>query len=283
MRIVTTSVLFSEVLFLDLAQQLPAAPRLLAELGRLVRDPETDAADVVALLRRDAALVSRLLRMANSAAYGRAVPIASIEDAVVAIGFGEVHRLVGALAAVQLTDHPLALYGISAPSYRANALFTATLMEELGGHAGLDRQACYTTGLLRSIGKVVLDRAALREAAPVPPYSAGGACRVAEWERRHWGTDSWSVAAHILRHWQLPAEVVVAIEHHDDPAGREEPVVHLLHLAAAVAARDGYGLPGEQPQAVAGTMAAARISEAHFSSGVQRAEETFKRLRASIV
>ncbi|WP_415909370.1 HDOD domain-containing protein [Oleiharenicola sp. Vm1] len=59
----------------DLAQQLPAGPRLLAELGRLVRAPETDAREVVALLRRDASLVSRLLRMANSAAYARAEPI----------------------------------------------------------------------------------------------------------------------------------------------------------------------------------------------------------------
>ncbi|MBA3848471.1 MAG: hypothetical protein C0502_00565 [Opitutus sp.] len=279
----TTAGTYTEVLFLDLAQQLPAAPRLLAELGRLVRDPGTDATDVVALLRRDAALVSRLLRMANSAAYGRAVPIASIEDAVVAIGFGEVHRLVGALAAVQLTDHPLALYGISGAGYRANALFTATLMEELGGRAGLDRQACYTTGLLRSIGKVVLDRAAQREAASFPSFSASGSSHVAEWERRHWGTDGWSVAAHVLQHWQLPAEVVGAIEHHDDPTGREEPAVHLLQLAAAVAARNGYGLPGEHPRADAATLAAARISELHFASGVQRAEETFKRLRASIV
>lgn len=282
-RAMTTACTFSEVLFLDLAQQLPAAPRLLAELGRLVRAPQTDAADVVALLRRDAALVSRLLRMANSAAYARVEPIAGIEEAVVAVGFGEVHRLVGALASVQLSDHPLTLHGVNAVGYRANSLFTATLMEELGSRAGLDAHACYTVGLLRSMGKLVLERAAQRESIAVPAFAGSGEASVAAWQRRHWGVDGWSLTARVLHHWQLPADIVIAIEHHEYPAIRTEPVVHLLQLAAAVAARDGYGLPGEQPRLDAETIAAAKLTEKQFNFAVERAEETFKRLRASIV
>jgi HD-like signal output (HDOD) protein len=279
----TTACTFTEVLFLDLAQQLPAAPRLLAELGRLVRAPQTDAADVVALLRRDPALVSRVLRMANSAAYARAVPIGAIEDAVVAVGFGEVHRLVGALAAVELSDQPLAIHGISGVAYRSNALFVATLMEELGARAQLDGHACYTVGLLRSIGKVVLDRAAQREEAHIPPFSSAGENDVGAWERRHWGVDGWQVTAGVLRHWQFPEDVVAAIEFHANPIGRGEPIVHLLQLAAATAARDGYGLPGEHPRCDESTLAAAGISETQFAHASERAEETFKRLRASIV
>lgn len=279
----TTSSTFSEVLFRDLAQQLPAAPRLLAELGRLVREPTTDAREIVALLRRDAALVARVLRMANSAAYARAEPIGGIEDAVLAIGFGEVHRLVGALASVQLSDEPLPLHGVTGACYRGNALFVATLMEELGVRAKLEPHACYTIGLLRSMGKLILDRAAQREEAHIPSFASSGEASVAAWERRHWGTDSWQVTAGVLHHWQLPAEVVCAIEHHEEPTGRTDPVVHLLNLAAGAAARDGYGLPGENPRADAETMAAAQITESQFRSALERAEETFKRLRASIV
>ncbi|MBA4136834.1 MAG: hypothetical protein C0518_05910 [Opitutus sp.] len=279
----TASCAFSEVLFRDLAQQLPAAPRLLAELGRLVREPSTDAREVVALLRRDSALVSRVLRMANSAAYARAEPIGAIEDAVVAIGFGEVHRLVGALASVQLSDEPLHLHGVSGIAYRSNALFTATLMEELGARANLDAHACYTVGLLRSLGKLVLERAAKREEAPIPSFAASGETDVAAWERKNWGTDSWHVTASVLHHWQLPADIVLAIEHHENAAERPEPVVHLLTIAAAVAARDGYGLPGEHPKYDDATLAAAQLSEGQFRSALERAEETFKRMRASVV
>lgn len=275
--------LFTEVMFLDLAQQLPAAPRLLSELGRLVRDPETDAREVVALLRRDAGLVSRLLRMANSAAYARVEPIGSIEEAVMAVGFTEVHRLVGALASVQMMDHPLELLGVAPARLRGNALFTATLMEEFGRRGKRECHGCYTAGLLRTLGKVVLERAAEREAAPIVPFASSGETSVALWERKQWGFDSAQVTALVLRHWQMPEEIVTAIEFHENPIGRTEPEVHLLRLAVAVVGRDGYGLPGEEQRVEPETLAAAGLDEAKFSNAVSHAEETFKRLRASIV
>lgn len=278
-----TSSVFTEVLFQDLAQQLPAAPRLLAELGRLVRSPETDARDVVALLKRDASLVSRLLRMANSAAYARAEPIGAIEDAVVAIGFGEVHRLVGALASVQLADTPLPLHGVSSARYRENSLFVATLMEEFAPRAQLDPHACYTIGLLRGLGMVILERAAHREELRVSPYYASEAESLAAWERRHWGSDCWQVAAAILGHWHLPQEIVLAIEHHETTATRREPVVHLLALAAGVAAQDGYGLPSDRANVDAAAIAATGLTTDQFRGAVERAERTFVRLRASVV
>lgn len=274
---------FSEVLFLDLAQQLPAAPRLLAELGRLVRAPQTDASEVVALLRRDASLVARILRMANSAAYARAEPIGSIEDAVVAVGFGEVHRLVGALASVQLSDHALRLHDVTSVKLRSNGLFVATLMEEFGARTRLDPHACYTAGLLRTLGMAVLERAAERQEAHIPAFPGSGESSVALWERRQWGVDSAAVTAAILRDWQFPDEIATAIEFHANAIGREEPMVHLLRLAAAVATRDGYGLPGEDFQYDDDTIAAAGLSDSQFGNARVRAEETFKRLRASVV
>jgi len=278
-----SSNVFTEVMFLDLAQQLPSAPRLLSELGRLVRKPETDAAEVVALLKRDAGLVSRLLRMANSAAYARVEPIGSIEEAVMAVGFTEVHRLVGALASVQMTDHPLERLGVVPARLRGNALFTATLMEEFGRRAELDCHGCYTAGLLRTLGKVVLERAAEREAAHIVPFASSGETSVALWERKQWGFDSAQVTAMVLRHWQMPEEIVTAIEFYENPLGQTAPAVHLLRLAVAVVGRDGYGLPGEELRVEPETLAAAGLDEAKFANAVAHAEETFKRLRASIV
>jgi HD-like signal output (HDOD) protein len=278
-----TSGVLTEVLFQDLAQQLPAAPRLLAELGRLVRAPETDARDVVALLRRDASIVSRLLRMANSAAYARAEPIGAIEDAVVAVGFAEVHRLVGALASVQLADTPLPLHGVSSARFRENSLFVATLMEELAVRANLDAHACYTIGLLRSLGMLILERAATRENLAVTPFAASGEESLAVWQHRFWGTDAWQVGATVLEHWHLPPDIVLAIEHHDEAIVRSEPVVHLLDLAAAVATQNGYGLPGDHSNTAPQSLAAAGLTQEHFHGAVERAEETFMRLRASVV
>ena len=62
---------FSDVELLQVAQQLPVAPRLLVELTQVIRNPQVDAAEITALLRQDPSLVGRLLRMANSPVYAR--------------------------------------------------------------------------------------------------------------------------------------------------------------------------------------------------------------------
>ena len=63
---------FSEAEIVRVAQKLSSAPRLLVELGELMNDPNTDAKDVVSLLKQDPALIAQILRMANSAAYAAA-------------------------------------------------------------------------------------------------------------------------------------------------------------------------------------------------------------------
>ena len=71
---------YSEAQLVDLAEQLPSGPRLMAEIGQMLRDPSTDTDEIINVLRRDAAMVARILRVANCAAFARAEPIGSIEE-----------------------------------------------------------------------------------------------------------------------------------------------------------------------------------------------------------
>ena len=275
---------FNEVLFRDVAQQLPAAPRLLVELGQIIRQPLVSSDEIVWRLRQDATLVSRVLRMANSAAYARAEPAGSIEEAVAAIGFREVHRLVGAVASAQLADQPLALHGVTGARLRGNALFVAVVMEELAEETGEEPRSCYTVGLLRSIGKLVLECAARREAVAIPAFADSGETNLADWERRHWGVTNCEVAELVLKHWRLPHETIIAIQHHYEPAGRHNPVIHLLTLAAAAAHDRFYGLPGEEPFLVVTpeNFKRAGLDERIYRQACERAQRTFERLHAAV-
>lgn len=275
---------FSEVLFREVAQQLPAAPRLLVELGQIIRRPHVNSTDVVARVRQDATLVSRIIRMANSAAFARAEPAGSIEEAVAAIGFREVHRLVGAVASTQLADQPLTLHGVSGDRLRENALFVAVVMEELAEETGEEPRSCYTVGLLRSIGKLVLEAAARRESSAFPRFADSGETALGEWERRYWGVNNCEVAELILKHWRLPHETVIAIQHHYEPAGRHNPVIHLLTLAAAAAQDRYYGLPGEEPylRVTDENFRRAGLDQRIYQLACERAQRTFERLHAAV-
>lgn len=273
---------FSDTDFLKVAQQLPTAPRLLVELSQIIRKPFVNTHEIVARLRQDAGLVSRLIAVANSAVYARAEPAGSIEEAVTAIGFREVHRLVGAIASRQLGDQPLELHGIGGARLRENALFVAVVMEELAEETGEEPRACYTVGLLRSIGKMALDRVA--RGGEIPPFGVSGETELAAWERKYWGVDNCRVAELILKNWRLPHETVIAIQHHYFPTGRHNPVIHLLALAAAAAQDRYFGLPGEESylQVTPENFARAGITARGYQLACERAQRTFDRLHAAV-
>lgn len=239
-----SAVLFSVEDLLQVAQAFPATPRIMAELGRLLRNPHADLEEIAVHLKHDAALASRLLRIANSAAFAQAEPVASIEDAAALIGFQEIHRLVGAVAIDQLAGANCPLYGFTGRRLRENALIVALLMEELAGPADEDPRAAYTIGLFRSLGKLALETLASR-VAELPPFDPAGPDDLVAWETRTFGLSSNEATAAILEQWHFPHEVSKAIAEHFAPAGRNHPFTHLLNLAAHLADKLGYGLPGE--------------------------------------
>jgi EAL and modified HD-GYP domain-containing signal transduction protein len=126
----------------------PNTARLAELIARLRRDADT--AELVELLKQDAALSLRLMRYINSAAVGLHQEVASIERALLQLGRDKLYRWL-----------MLLLYGADKGSARSaavleNALVRARLMELLGeGRPAAERDALYLVGLL-SLVDVVL-------------------------------------------------------------------------------------------------------------------------------
>jgi HD-like signal output (HDOD) protein len=265
------------------ADKLPTAPRLLVELGQVIHHPHVSAEEVTALLRQDSSLVAQIIRMANSAAYAPAEPVGSLERALAVVGFAEVHRLVGVVAANQLADQKMRLYPIDGAKLRLNTLFVAVLMEELAKACGEHPRNCYTVGLLRTIGMMALERLA-PPGSEIPPFASSGEKALDVWEQKHWDTTNVEAAERVLLHWRLPHETVSAIRYHYHPAGRHNPVIHLLKLAAAAAADRYYGIPGEQDYWVLTpeNFAKAGLDLRGFQLACERAQRKYEQLKIAV-
>lgn len=248
-----------------------------------MHDPNSDATDVVGLLRRDPPLVAQIIRMANSVAYSPGEPIGSLERAIAFVGFAEVHRLVGVVAAAQLAEQRLRLYPFNATHLRQNTLFVAVLMEELAKPAGERPRSCYTVGLLRTIGMMALERIAAKE-ADIPPFRDSGETGLVAWEKRYWGLSNCEAAERILLHWRLPHETVLAIRHHYEPAGKHNPIIHLLRLAATAASDRFGGLPGEESywEITLENFTKAGITDRDFQIACERAHKKFEQLKSAV-
>ena len=233
---------------LHVAKSLPAAPQLLSKLGHLRLEPDADLAEATAILRVDAALTARILRIANSPAYTSGSPYASLEQALARVGFVEIYRIAGIATVAQLAGQGLRAYGLSASQLRENSLLTALVMEEAASFTSIDPQEAYASGLLRSTGKVALDGLTSDSsyAGTYNPLSSGD---LVEWEDARAGISNCNAGAFVLTEWRFPAAMVAAIGHHylpgKCPSDRE--LTHLLNVAAGEADRLGHGLPGERP------------------------------------
>ena len=233
---------------ITLAQQLPASARVLAQLGELLMDVNSGLDDIARLLKRDTALAGRVLRISNSAAFGSPGCVASIEDAVSRVGFAEVYRLTGFASVAQVFDHDLPSYGISGAQLRANTLIVALIMEQLAKWNGVDFRAAYTAGLMRSTGKLVLERRAKQIAAAGMDPARSGYGDVLAWEESTFGYTSPDVAAIVLEGWNFPMSVWIPVQQHfllQPAVGPHARITMLLHLSCFAAQEAGYALPGE--------------------------------------
>jgi HD-like signal output (HDOD) protein len=272
---------------LKIAQQLPASARVLAQLGQLLMDVNSGLEEIAKLLKRDTALAARVIRISNSAAYGSGGGIASIEDAVGRVGFAEVYRLTGFASAAQVFDHDLSSYGVTGTVLRSNTLMTALAIESLAKRAAVDSRAAYTAGLMRSVGKVVLDKLGKQSLGFAQDYVRSGQTSVVEWEQTFFGINNAQTAALVLESWHFPASVFLP--------GREQyltatvsdatlRVTTLLSLAAGIAAESGYLLPGEAGcwEATPEKLRTAGISASILQTCTAEAREAFNQIKDSL-
>ncbi|HEY0947285.1 MAG TPA: HDOD domain-containing protein [Opitutaceae bacterium] len=280
-----TSTLLAREKLLETARTLPAAPQVLAALGELLQDVNADIAEVGDLIKRDAALTARVIRMGNSAVFGGG-GVGSLDEAVGRVGFGEIYRIVGAAATASLADRALAFYGIEAEALRESLLFHAIASEEVAQTAGLDVRPAYTAGLLRALGMMVLDRVARERLSAAEAFDPARHTGYVMWEGISFGLSNAEVASMILSDWRFPAEVVAGVREHlllrsSDFGSR---LACVLNVAGALAAETGRALPGDraywalEPR----RLEIVGLSADDARAAGERAQHQFERLRLAL-
>lgn len=228
------------------AQQLPPSPRIFGKLGRLLKDPETDLNDITNLVNADSALTAQVLRLSNSAMYSGGMSVDTLEEAINRIGFRELFKLVGVAAAGQMFAERNRTYDISGAELWENSLACGLGMEILARKTGLDDQEAYTIGLLRNMGKMVIDHC-VKDDDRFPVYSNDSNLPLIQWEENNFGITNPTVAGFILISWNFTQEVSHTIRYQYEPekAPRKLPLINLLNLANGLAERIGKGFRGE--------------------------------------
>jgi HD-like signal output (HDOD) protein len=172
------------------------------------------------------AVSGRLLQVVNSALYSMPRKVSGLQQAAGLLGLMALRNMVLAVEVFGSFRSPQRLPGISLDVLQARAHGRATLARTLAPRRLAD--SAYTAGLLRDIGRMVLmTRASDRYIACCYLVTTGLTWEQAEIEV--FGVASRNLGGHLLRRWELPGEVLAAVEMVDDPG--DPTVGGLVELA----------------------------------------------------
>ena len=192
----------SEIRAVTSGEGAPPSPRIFAALRAALSEPDYDLNSVARIVEQDMTVMGRVLQLASSSALGPRRKVASVREAVVALGKDAIEQLVlleelmGAQPAQErdaLRDHALLV-----------GRFASALMPEC--------QESFVAGVLHDVGHLMCSE----------PDTARG---------RHGYLGSYAAAL-----WGFPINVVDAIrEHHRPPWGKQANLSSALWLADRIA------------------------------------------------
>ncbi len=238
----------------DVAAML-SFPAVAVRICQLADDPNATAHDLERIIAQDLALTARLLRVANSSAFGMQRTITTISRAVTVLGSRIVRDLAFGVAAVHSFDRiPSEL--ITMEDFWTRSMLSAAAAKELANRSAhrSAAESAFVEGLLHEVGLLILfqsrpdeSRRALLMLADDP-----GEMTLQQCESEILGFDHCDVGAALARRWDLPATLQACIEFHNRPLLAvnhvfDVAIVHLADRLATLAEIDSMDLCDAAP------------------------------------
>ncbi|GAB6153291.1 HDOD domain-containing protein [Desulfosporosinus burensis] len=225
-------------------QALPPLPTSALRVIALTKNPDTSVKDLETVIGRDPALTAGMLRQANSAYYGYARRISSLQEAIVMLGFQVTQGLAMASAVAPLLKTDLLGYGIEQEGLWKHSLLTAMTAKRLCQHRKLPfGDVAFTAGLLHDIGKLVIS-IYVQEVGPYLLEKVKEAkFTYVELEEKVIGFNHATVGGFLAKTWFLPQDLVSAISSHHAPSQAQSHVelASVVHVANGLASLLGIG------------------------------------------
>jgi len=219
-------------------ERVPAlSPTATQLLGRLARR-NCEIHELAILIERAPMLSAQILAISNSAAFGRAQQISSIQHAIAMIGMGAVRKFALARSISNLFGRRKLAPSFSITRFNLHSVATGMFLELLSEYVPLeDAEDAFLAGLFHDVGKLVIAAALPEEYEGILTASAVTCESLLESERRMLQTDHAELSALAVDYWGLGEPIRSAAAYHHEPE-KSPAVLGKISLALAVSKAD---------------------------------------------
>jgi HD-like signal output (HDOD) protein len=215
-------------------EALPSVSNTYWELTRAMARADAGSAELARIVEKDPAMSIKLLQIVNSAFFGLAQRVSSIQHAISYLGT-ELLRSLVMTTEVFAAAECISVDGFSLERFQADSLATATLARRLLARSPRADDA-FTAALVHDVGKLLIALAVPDRCERVLREVARSCRPVHVVEHEILGTTHADVGSYLLGVWGLPPRIVETAMFHHSPSqctAGELEVLAAVHLADA--------------------------------------------------
>lgn len=252
---------------IDILSKLPPFNPILTKLMANISNPDVKVEELAGLIESDSVLAGTVLRIVNSAAYGRMSTVSNVRHAIAMLGTNRLRNIVMGLSACNLVSGVTLPSVWSARAFNLHSIAVANLTALIAQNVRVAYpEGAFVAGLLHDVGKLAVAVSAPREYGEILAGCSAAERELHEVEMENWGFSHAAISQAVLAAWKLPEPIQVAVLYHHSPemdpsSNGLMSLSHAIRVADSVVNTMGYhATPSKQePQDPAPVLAAAGL------------------------
>lgn len=272
--------------------QLPPFSPVLHHLMATLADEDVSFSKLADLIERDTVLSGNVLRLVNSALYGRRGNVSSVRAAVSILGLNKLRNFLLGLSVSRLWSRVRTPDNWSMARFNGHAIAVAVLADRLVQKAPIEYpEGAFAAGLLHDLGRLMIATALPDEFQRIHAMRVSSGKPLVQCEYAIIDTSHAELSASALARWNLPAPIQKAVLYHHHPEldperrlGGVQPLSLALAVANDVANSAGHAIADEDArEAPPARDALSRLKLAHETDLILATlEEDLQPIKASM-
>ncbi|KAA3619297.1 MAG: HDOD domain-containing protein [Calditrichaeota bacterium] len=226
---------------IEVTRDFTAPPLILTRILELTSEPNVPIEKIADVLSSDVATAAKILKLSNSAFYGRSRNISSIREAIVLLGIHTVRSLVVASSTHSLYSSSTMLRDLKRSMWEhslAAAIFCKMMARQ---QRTFPPEEAFLAGLLHDVGKLVLLERFPDKYSEILTQNDITTAAALDLEKQLFQFTHQDVGAALVDGWLLPDVLVGAIGQHHESNDLHQ-LSGLTAIADAVVSMNGHNI-----------------------------------------